>query len=269
MKKVIILLTIIIVPVIYIISCKKDKGQPPVLPPYESMIIDFSNFSTQKKSAVILSEVKGTESSTWEFAATVSGIWSSLIESNLAIPIASFEAAADNNPAYASDKLWQWSYNFSVAGTAYKARLTGQTSTNQVIWKMYITNSASGGFTDFLWLEGTSKTDGSGGQWTFKQSPQVNETMFQTDWAKSGTSITSVKYTYLKNDTYKNSYIIYSLTTGTFDASFAIHFANDSYANAQIEWNTTTNNGRLNCLSYLQDQNWYCWDSNLINVLCE
>jgi len=269
MKKLLLLALIIILPVNYFSSCKKDKGEPPIIPPYETMVIDFSNFTTMKKSADLAPAGKGTENSTWEFAASVSGVWSSLIASNLEIPLASFESAVNNDAAYLSDNLWQWSYNFIVDGTTYKARLTGQTSTSQVIWKMYITKDISGGFTDFLWVEGTSNTDGSDGQWIFKQSPQSPATMFQTDWTKSGTFISSVKYSYLKPDTYKDSYITYGLTTGTFDASYNIHFSNGLYSDSDIEWNTTTRNGRLKCTDYLQDENWYCWDSNKINVFCE
>ena len=269
MKKLLLSVLIIILSANYFSSCKKDKGEPPIIPPYETMVIDFSNFTTMKKSADLAPAGKGTENSTWEFAASVSGVWSSLIASNLEIPLASFESAVNNDAAYLSDKLWQWSYNFIVDGTTYKARLTGQTSTSQVIWKMYITKDISGGFTDFLWVEGTSNTDGSDGQWIFKQSPQSPATMFQTDWTKSGTFISSVKYSYLKPDAYKDSYITYGLTTGTFDASYNIHFSNGLYSDSDIEWNTTTRNGRLKCTDYLQDENWYCWDSNKINVFCE
>ena len=250
-------------------SCKKNKGEPPVPPPYQSMIIDFNNFSSKKKSLDIIPGGKGTENTTWVFASTVAGVWSTLIESNLTIPIDSYRPIAGNNPVFLSDKLWQWSYNFNSGGSSYKAKLTGQISGSGALWKMYITKDISGGFTDFLWFEGTSNSDGSSGQWIFDQSPQSAGNMFQDDWTRSGTSITSVKYSYLKNDSYKGSYISYVLMTGIYDASYNIHFSNSLYSNADVEWNTTTKNGRLKCTDYLQDQNWYCWDSNKINILCQ
>jgi hypothetical protein len=269
MKKLVVLMLMIVFPLSYFTGCKKDKGEPPLVPPYETMEIDFSNFTTQKKSAEMVSGIKGTENSTWEFAAAVSGVWSSLIASNIEIPKASFKTAANYKAAYLSEKLWQWSYDYTVAGVTYKAKLKGQISTNTVTWKMYITKDISGGYTDFLWVEGTSKADGSQGQWIFNQSPQSSVALFHTDWTISGDVVTSVKYTYFKSDANKDSFITYLLTNGNLDAGFNIHFSNDLYSDSNIEWNTTTNNGRLKCVDYMQDDNWYCWDNNKANKVCE
>jgi hypothetical protein len=270
MKRLFLITLIISLSAFCFISCKKDKGDPPVLPPYKSMVIDFSNFSSKKKSADLPGSGKGTESSTWEFAAGVAGVWSSLILDNLAVPLTAFEAAINYKPSYVSENLWQWSYDFTQGVNAYKAKLQGKISTGTVTWKMYITNEGTGGYKDFLWFEGTSKTDGSGGQWQFSQSPQSAPKMFQDDWTKSGDEVTSVKYTYIKNDTYKDSYIDYILlTSGSFDSGYKIHFSNGLYSNSDIEWNITTFDGRLKCVDYLQDENWYCWDTNKINKVCD
>jgi hypothetical protein len=235
-----------------------------VLPPSESMIIDFSNFTSEKKSAGL----KGTETSTWEFAAAVSEVWSSFITSNLEIPITAFRFAADHEPTFLEDTTYQWSYNFSVNSSSYKARLTGKIRTNDVYWEMYITKEETGGFADFLWFKGTSSSNGLEGQWVFKQSPASPVQMFCNDWTKTETLISSVKYTYLKNDTNLNSYILYGLTTGSSKASYEIHFTNGFYSDADIDWNTTDLNGRLKCTDYLHDNNWHCWNSNKINVIC-
>jgi hypothetical protein len=270
MKKLLLTTLIVTLPVFYFYSCKKDKGDPPILPPYESMVIDFSNFTSLKRSAEAPSDAKGTESSTWQFAAGVANVWSDLISSNIEIPLASYEASSGNNPSYVSGNLWQWSYDFTVDGVTYKTKLKGDITTNSVSWKMYITKDVSGGYTDFLWVEGTSKTDGSGGQWNFQQSPQSALQIFRTDWTKSGDQVSSVKYTYMKNDTNKDSYInYYTVTTSSFDAGYYIHFSDGLYSDSEIEWNINTFDGRLKCVDYLQDENWYCWDTNKINKVCD
>jgi hypothetical protein len=270
MKKLLLATLIITLPVIYFSSCKKDKGDPPIPPPYESMVIDFSNFSSQKKSGGLSSDTKGTESSTWQFAAGIAGVWNDLISLNLEIPLASYEAVSDNNPSYVSEHLWQWSYDFIVDGVNYKAKLKGDITTNSVSWKMYITKDVSGGYTDFLWIEGTSKNDGSGGQWNFQQNPQTALQLFRTDWTKSGDQVSTVKYTYVKNDTNKDSFInYYTITTSNFDVGYNIHFSDGLYSDSEIEWNINTFDGRLKCVDYLQDENWYCWDSNKINKVCD
>jgi hypothetical protein len=269
MKRSLLFILIISLPAIYFISCKKDKGDPPELPPYESMVIDFSNFTSLKKSGE-MSGVKGTESSTWEFAAGLAGVWNSLISSNINVPLAAFEAAVNFKAVYQSENLWQWSYDFNEGSESYKAKLQGKISTNSVTWKMYITYEGISSYKDFLWIEGTSKTDGSGGQWTFKQSPNSDVQLFKDDWTKSGDEVKSVKYTYMKNDTNKDSYINYLLlTSGSFDSSYKIHFSNGLFSDSDIEWNITTKDGRLKCVDYLQDENWYCWDTNKINKICD
>jgi hypothetical protein len=270
MKRLLLIILIISLPSCYFISCKKDKGDPPLLPPYESMVIDFSNFTSQKKSYDAAARGKGTESSTWEFAASVAGEWNTLISSYIEVPLAAFEAAINFKPEYVSENLWEWSYDFSQGLNAYKANLQGKISTNSDSWKMYITFEGTGGYNEFLWIEGSSKTDGSGGQWIFKESVQSPAPLFQTDWTKSGDEVTSVKYTYLKNDTNKDSFINYLIFPGgSFDASYNIHFSNGLYSDSDIEWNITTRDGRLKCIDYSQDENWYCWDTNKLNKECD
>jgi hypothetical protein len=250
-------------------SCKKDKGEPPVLPPQESMTIDFSNFAYQKKSSDQIYEQKGTDNSNWEFAATAAGIWKLLINSTLAVPVASFKLAANQLPVYLSEKTWQWSYTVSVANINYKARLTGQIRTTDVVWKMYITKEGTGGFAEFLWFEGTSKLDGNSGQWILYESFQSQLALLQIDWTKTGSSIGNVKYTLIKNDAFKTSYLEYGLTSALLNAYFTIHYYNGlKFSDVLVEWNTTTLNGRVRSIDFMGDNTWHCWDSNKNNVTC-
>jgi hypothetical protein len=233
------------------------------------MTIDFSNFATLKKSSDLLFDQKGTENSNWEFAATVAGVWKLIITTTLAIPVTSFKLAVDQDPVFLEEKTWQWSYNVSVASVTYKARLTGQLGASDVIWKMYITREDAGGFPEFLWFEGTSKLDGTGGQWILYNSSQSPEAMLQIDWTKTGISIGTVKYSYVKNDSFKNSYIEYGLTTSTLNAYYTIHYYNSlKFSDVNVEWNTTTKNGRVKSSEYMVGNIWYCWNEQKINITC-
>ena len=80
----------------------------------------------------------------------------------------------------------------------YKARLTGQIRTSDVYWKMYIAKEGTGGFTEFVWFEGTSKLDGTGGQWIFNESSTDKPAgSLQIDWTKTGNiNRHMIKYTY-------------------------------------------------------------------------
>jgi len=270
MKKLFSFTLLLIITAGFFSGCKKDTGNPPELPPGESMTIDFSNFASQKKSVDFISGQKGTENSNWEFAASAAGIWNIILTTTLAVPVASFKMATGNAPVYLSDKTWEWNYNTSVLGATYSARLTGQIQTNDVLWEMYISKEGTGGYSDFLWFEGTSKLDGTGGQWILNQSSISPGAILQIDWTKSGSSAATVKYTYVKNlDPFKTSYIEYGLTSGDLNAYYKIHYFNGlKFSDVDVEWNTTTYNGRLKCLDYLGTEDWFCWDSNKINVIC-
>ena len=276
MKRHFALVLIIVYSVTFLTGCKKDKGDPPVLPPAESMIIDFGNFESGKKSDASLLIPKGTQNSNWEFAAGVAMIWKAIIFTTLAVPVKSFQLAAGSNPVYLDDKTWQWSYNATIVinqvSVTYKARLTGQIRTNDVFWKMYISKEGTGSFAEFAWFEGTSKLDGTGGQWKLNQGPQNQVAILQIDWTKTSTSVGMVKYTYIKTgDPFKDSYIEYGLTTNALNAYYTIHYYNPSYQqfyDLNVEWNTSTYNGRVKSLGYFDNSDWYCWDGNYINIIC-
>ena len=247
-------------------GCNKDNGLPPALPPAESLSIDFSNFITLKKGGDNTT-LKGTNNSNWDFVVGVAVTWKTLVALNLAIPVSAFKLAADQDPVFVSDKTWQWSYNVTASGVTYKARLTGQISTSDVLWKMYISKEGTGAFAEFVWIDGTSKLDGTGGQWIFNQNAQSPEAYLQIDWTKTGTSVGSVKYSYVKNlDAFKTSYIEYGLTTSALNAYYNIHYWNQvKFSDVMVEWNTTTLNGRVQCLDQFKDSNWHSWDSNKLN----
>jgi hypothetical protein len=251
-------------------GCKKDKGDPPFLPPYESMIIDFSNFTSQAKSAVAEPGIKGVNNSNWEFASKVAGGWDDLINSVLVVPIASFKVTSAYDPGYLSEKTWQWSFGFTAAGQAYKAKLTGEIRSTDVLWKMYVTKEGPGGYTDFLWFEGTSLPDGSGGEWKVKESNASQVELFNITWTSSGSAVRTVRYEYVKSGDRKGSFIKYGLTGGALNAYYEVRYFESGLAklsDVNIEWNSSTKNGRIKSMDYLLG-GWYCWDSNKVNVNC-
>ena len=270
MKKVFSLILISVLLAGSFISCKKDKGDPPVLPPAESMLIDFTNFTSNTKSAEIDFASKGTENLNWETAAFIAGTWRLILVTTLAIPVASFKVAVDQDPVYLSDKKWQWSYNVNAAGASYKARLTGEIRASDVLWEMYVTGEGSNAFAEFKWFEGTSKLDGSGGQWILSESNLVQTPILKIDWTKSGTAIGNVKYTYMKSGSSSGAYIDYGLTSASLNAFFKIYYYNNSlgrFSDVDIEWSTSSKIGRIKSSDYL-DGLWQCWDANRVNVTC-
>lgn len=271
MKKFLVIVLICILPGI-IQDCKKDKGEPPILPPAESMSIDFSNFQMAKKSDVAIAVPKGSQTSNWEFAAGVALIWDAIISTTLAVPVAAFKLVVNQTPTYVDNKTWQWTKDVTVLGTTYTAKLTGQITSADVLWKMYITKSGTGGYSDFLWFTGTSGLDGKSGQWILNKSNADPVSILQIDWTKEDSSVGSVKYTYIETgSSFKDSYIEYGLTSNTLNAYYTIHYYSTVYLqfyDLNVEWSTTQKNGHVKCLQFFGNSDWYCWDSNYLNITC-
>jgi hypothetical protein len=237
------------------------------------MTIDFSDFESGTKSADFLLP-KGVEDSYWGFSALVAGYWKSLIVSTLAVPVASFKLALDQTPSYLEEKTWQWSFNVSALTLTYKARLTGQIRATDVLWKMYISKEGSGAFPEFVWFEGTSRLDGTGGQWTLNHSNTYKEPVLTIDWTKTGTTMGTVTYTYVRTlndarvaDPFKTSSIIYGKMTGTYNSYYTIHYYNGAgFSDVDVKWHTTEHIGTVKCLIFFGDNNQHCWNGNHVNL---
>ncbi|MCU0409288.1 MAG: hypothetical protein MUD02_10100, partial [Bacteroidales bacterium] len=112
MKRILRLVLVVVLLAPALAGCRKDKGDPPVLPPAGSMVIDFSNFASSSKGAAMEGFSKGTENSTYEFAALVAGVWKLIINTTLFVPVTAFNKSFGQTPEWIDDNLWQWSYTF-------------------------------------------------------------------------------------------------------------------------------------------------------------
>jgi hypothetical protein len=275
MKRLLVILLVFVLSGSIFVGCKKDKGDPPALPPTTSMIIDFSNFVSAKKSVTVgdIKSIEAVSNSNWVFAASLAVFWNTILTINLVVPVAAFKLAVDNKPVYLDNKKWQWSYSLNLVGATYKARLTGQIRTSDINWEMYVSKEGAGAFAEFLWFSGTCDLDVKSGQWILNNSQSFQEPMLQIDWTVSGTDIGNIKYTYIRelNDNrvtepFKGSYIEYGLTSNTLNAYYNIHFYESiilkAFVNANIEWSTTNHNGHVKAYYHYQDNNWHSWDGN-------
>jgi len=273
MKKILLISLVFALSGVLFHSCKKDKGDPPVLPAAGSMTIDFNNFESAKKGEVEAYIPKGTENSNWEFAAGVAMIWKSIVYSTLAIPVYSFQKAIEqDNPTYLDNRTWQWSASATVLGKTYTARLTGQIAETNVLWKMYISLDGTGGYTDFVWFEGTSRLDGSSGQWILYESQTNPVEIVRIDWSVAGDKIGSVKYTFTKaGNPFANSYIEYGMTANALNSYYTINYFNterQEFFDMNVEWSSSLKNGRVKCLKFFGTDAWHCWDGNHLDITC-
>jgi hypothetical protein len=280
MKKIILSLFFLGLGVVFFSGCEKDKDEAPQLPPYESMAIDFSKFSSEDKSANDIST--DTTAINYISAGLTIIAWNAILTGTLIVPVATFYQAVNQTPVYLGEKVWQWEFDGTGFANTYHARLTGTIRDNDVKWEMYISKSGIGEHGEFKWFEGTSNLDGNSGQWILYHSFQLQEAVLQIDWEKSGTEIGSVKYTYVRESENNleaqqltvGSNLQYGLTDNALNAYYNIDYSTrdrSASTNLQvnIEWSTTEYNGRIKAEHYFQDTDWHCWDSEGFDADCE
>ena len=254
-------------------SCQKENSleQAPVIPPVETMIINFGKLADANKSAEF-------EKINWLYSATTVGTWTALIGTTFAVPVAAFRSAFNHQPAAVDNLTWQWQYEVEGFTSQYTARLVGKLQTTEIKWEMYITKKGIEPFDEFLWFEGTSKTDGTSGQWILYHSAGFPEKTVQIDWKREGEKVGEIKYTYIREkndqrqtDNFKGSNIAYGLQKGDFDIYVNVHAYNvsiTSFSDTFIEWSSTNYSGHVKSEQFFKDSNWHCWDSQGNDINC-
>jgi hypothetical protein len=236
-------------------SCNKDKDAP-ALPAATSM--EFSSTS--------LSGSKKTDGLAYDLVSFGMTYWNTVIAANIAVPVASFKEAFNHEAKYSSkDKDYVWSYDVVVKNIKYTANLHGKVDGDKVAWKMLV--SQQGGFQDYEWYTGTSKVDGTSGQWKLNRGATSGTVTYLTiDWTNNSSNSThSTKFTLSDaNDVNFGNYINYYVNT---DAEFNGHY--DVYDAVkkeliQIMWSTADRHGKV----IGADLESSCWDSATNDVNC-
>jgi hypothetical protein len=255
-------------------------GDPPVLPPVETMKIDFSDFLSPE---LAYSDSKVTDYSAGSgnraLASYVAGLWNTMLTAKTSIPVAAFAAASGTQPDYVDHKTWEWKYSYDMAGATYEARLSGQIQDTVIKWEMYIAKAGEGAFAEFLWFEGTTDISGTSGLWILNNSPLFQQPALKIDWLLNGQAIGTVKFTYIREsddtglpDRFKESYIEYGLNSNPLNAFYDIYMnisgTEDDFRDVLIEWSTVDHNGRIKANYYYQNDLWHCWDINGADAEC-
>ncbi len=265
------------------VSCEKSSDSTEtdavILPPYESMAVDFNDFlgasSNTGKTVTTANKIDNN----WLYPRIVVGIWNTALFTHLAVPVASFKSAFSHKALSLGDQKWQWSYTVDGFTGQYTARLTGELSDDVVIWKMYVTKTGVGAFEEFLWFSGEAKKDGSQGHWVLNESAERPHKMLRIDWKRENDEIGSIKYSWVRelneeesDDLFKGSYLEYGLQEGDYNVFYTVHAYDENieaFVDINIEWNNSNFNGRVKAPSYFEDEAWHCWDSNGDDIACE
>ena len=237
-------------------------------------IVQLAGFSIDGDDIYSSGQYAPGDQSNWVFAAGNVFIWSALVLIGSAVPVASFAASFNHTPQQQPDLSWRWSYNVWVGVKLYTAELHGEFIDDYngtdagVRWEMYI--SLDGEYTDFLWYYGESKLPATEGFWVLKDNPTDDNDLIQIDWERNLVDDTySIQYTnILPGGPENGGYISFEATTDvTYDRHYDIY--NKGQDNlTEIEWNSTTQEGRVKDVNHFGNDDWYCWDSNHLNTNC-
>ncbi len=236
-----------------------DPGDPPVIPGEATFVMDFSDF--QQANGRLDANLA------WLNAAGRVVVWNVLIGFTFAIPVAAFRATVSQTPTYDFDRqLWVWTFSYDLVGKEYSAELTGQLEDDEVNWEMYI--SVEAGFQDFLWYSGTSKIDGSSGNWELNKSPEESQRWLSIDWEMENENIGRITYTDVSGMESDGGFIEYGRRQGTdYDTYYTISNAVNGNL-VQIEWNRDANNGRIKDPLGFGDDAYRCWNENFEDIDC-
>jgi len=258
-------------------SCGTDddtggiNGTAPILPSIETMVIDFGEMTNTTKST-------DSPESNWFYSASSVVIWNSIIGSTFTVPVACFSAAANQIPTQINDLTWQWEYSVSYNNNSYQARLQGIFVSNQIQWKMYVANSGTDPFDEFLWFEGTSEIGRRSGEWTFYHSPDFPEKMIEINWTTDGEQVSEITYSYVRelnnnreDDGLYGSTLSYGLQNEIFDVYVDLHLKDtnsDSFIDTNIEWSRSDYSGHIKAPHKFDDNEWHCWDQQANDIDC-
>lgn len=247
-------------------SCDKEPVENrPELPPVESMVMDFSDFSTQPLG------MKSTSSYVnFVLSYTTLSYWNAAAVLVTALPVVAYTHALAQSPEYLGDNTWEWSFEFEHNAMGYLATLTGARLNNEEFSMEMVISSASNPEEALKWFDGVVRYDHTKADWTlYKEgSLAVLEIAWNKDYVTEEADLT---YTYVEPDQNETgSYIMWEYRPGeVYDAAYTVSM---SEGITLIEWNLSTIEGRVKSLAYFEDEDWHCWDSyanGLADIACE
>ena len=248
-----------------------SSSQAPTLPPDSTflMTLGLSAFPAAAAPAFRGASMATTPAGTnYTFAAVNVGVWNLIITVGLAVPVLTFAESFNHTPVLQPDGSWLWSYS-KIIGDTYAAKLNGKVSGGQVTWNMYISKTTgTNQFTDFNWFTGTADLAATAGNWTMRKNPTEQVDLLSIDWHRNAAAGTGdIKFTNVEaNATEEGGYISFKRTSDTPYDSFYDIYAKSANNLVNIEWNSTTKEGRVMNQQHFGDALWHYWDSALQNI---
>lgn len=248
-------------------SCDKEPvDERPELPPVESMVMDFSDFAEPAGGA------KGTLNTyaNFTYSYLTVGVMNFAAAIVTVLPLTAYAVALQQTPVYVGDLTWEWSFDFPLNNVNYTATLTGARINNQEFSMEMVIAFAASPDTGVKWFDGVVRYDHTRATWTIYKNGTtgVLEIEWNNDFVTEEADLT---YTLTDPEHAENgSYISLAyMSDEFFDAAYTVSLVAGM---TNIEWNTTTIEGRVKAPVHFGDDAWHCWDTQangLIDKVCD
>ena len=249
------------------ISCNKEKADDrPDLPPWESLFIDFSDFTNEPNQ---LKDII-TSYDNFFHAFTNVAFWNSITSVTMALPSAAYLhiLAASSNPDYLGDNSWEWTKEFDYQQITYVAILTSNRLSNEEFsMEMKIAPAALPEQAE-VWFDGVIRYDHTHAEWNLYRNGLAHVKMVEVEWNKDFESgVYDMRYTFVEPGSAQNgSYIMFGVIPGAdYDAYYTISLASGMI---NVEWDRETKAGRIKDPDKWDDENWHCWNDLLQDIEC-
>ena len=234
-KTIISLMAIAVMIALVSTSCSKDDESAPAMPPIESFLMDFSDFTVFPDTTDNLKSLITYKHFTYSYVTV--GVWNLVTTVALAVPVAVYLESFNHTPEFLGDDTWQWSYSVDT----YSARLvTSRKNNEEFTAEMFISKTGMEAFEDFKWFEGILSYNHTSASWKMYESPANNVQWLNIEWRKDWEAGTSyITYTNVKAGSEElGSFITYGIVDDpTYDAFYA---AFNSETQVTIECYTET-----------------------------
>ncbi len=248
-------------------SCDKEPVEDrPELPPLESLVMDFSDFSEQPGGK------KGTVATYENFLHSYLSVafWNIASTITLALPVTAYGVALQQVPEYMGDHTWDWSFDFPLNLLNYTATLTGTRISNEEFTMEMVISLAVSPDQGVKWFDGVVRYDHTHATWNLYKDGSVK--VLEAEWNMDfETEEGDLTYTYVEvGHEQTGSYIMLEYLPDMFyDASYTISLA---AGETMIKWNTETIEGRVKDPIKFQNSDWHCWDSaanGFVDKVCD
>lgn len=255
-------------------SCQKDANDPyagkeaPQLPAPATFVMPMDdNFEEFTED-----QLDDRGAGNWVHAAANVLVWNTILTANLAVPVAAFHAAVQQQAVYQGYGVWLWEYSVTGNnGLTYHAKLYGELlATEEVKWDMYI--SQVGGFTNVHWYTGITAWDQSYASWTLNFNPNNPQPFIGIQYQKdNGAGVASIRYTnIIPGNVGNGGYIEYregAYNGGLYDRAYDVYKIEIDNL-LEINWNDAARHGRVKDFEKFGDNDWHCWDGLLQDTQC-